>query len=261
LQQVRVSPVWSADLAFLEGNCRLHEADAAGALAAYQEASALGRDDVVLVIALAEARWPEPAEEGLTRWLELPFPTQSALQLAASRGWWRGDDAQVDRALDEARFWADRVSADSGLVYWVYLMDGLRWLALDEPGLAERALAKAARARPNDRRAPTWRAEALRRLGDLAQAELVFGRALFLNVEAPPWQAAVQARIAVDLGDLPRARDLLGARWEDLDLLASAWYLAQAEGSLDQASLAARWGSAAGRPPRDLDVLRPEAGR
>jgi hypothetical protein len=108
------------------------------------------------------------------------------------------------------------------------------------------------------------RGEALRRVGDVIEARYLLSRPWNEGVQAPVRDAVI-SRVWVDLGDLAEARAALAKVPNQLDpeYVASAWYLARAEGDTETMQrMADRYATLAVPPGRTLDAMVPwEASR
>lgn len=112
---------------------------------------------------------------------------------------------------------------------------------------------------PGRVQAAVLRAEALRRLGQPEGAVLILKQPRVVG-QALALEGAVWVRVLVDLGRMDEARAAMVALGPGAspDALASAWYLAQAEGrAAAAADLARRWRALAPNADRDIVQLRP----
>jgi tetratricopeptide (TPR) repeat protein len=262
LADVRGTPEWTAEAAIAEGDCRERHGDVPGGLAAYEEALLLDPDSGEALYRLALTRGssgdPAGAEAALDAIDALESPRGAHLRplaeawLAADRG---GDEAWL--ALDDLRRRVAEAPTPSANIE-ADVIEGLLWLDAADPIAAERALARAGAVSRAPTRAASWRAEALRRAGLAEEAAAVFERHK-VEVGDLPVKRAVMGRIAIDRGRLHEAREILaGSPPEDPEILASAWYLARAEGdAAGMAAAEARWRRVSAARDRRLEHLIP----
>jgi len=197
-----------------------------------------------LAIDLAAAGADAESEDALDR-LVLVHPDRDASAFArAAIARMRGD---LDAFDVEVALWerADRHSDE---------IARLRAEAMLDSGLPREALDEAARVERTRPPLLVVRAEAYRRLGMLEAA-----LAALSGAGEGPEADAVRARVAVDLGDLDAASRLLTPHGtENADILASAWYLARAEGRA-VGPLVATWRRAEPSRARTLAQLIPDS--
>ncbi len=219
---------WGPEAAASEGRCRQGRGDLYGALAAWGEAAALSPDSTPMRVshAIVLARSGHVAEAlDLVRAVEDPaWATLVRVHLALHQG--IGDP---DRELG---LLAQAVTDVPELTAAAHLLDGRRWLDLDDPSAAEVPLREALRRAPTDPHVLAMLAECLRRMGNQSDAAAVLSRPFLRASGALVMVDAVSARLEVDRGQLGRALEILG-RWEgvsDPHLDASRAYLDAARG-------------------------------
>jgi len=132
------------------------------------------------------------------------------------------------------------------------------WLDMDNPRECEAILARLASLRSGNQ-TRYLRAEAHRRMGYADEAEEYLAdrpQSVLEGVDPD----SIRVRVAVDLGNFPRAHELLAAYegLPDPEILASAWYLARAEGRIDALpALEAEYRAVRMSPLRELEQLVP----
>jgi tetratricopeptide (TPR) repeat protein len=112
------------------------------------------------------------------------------------------------------------------------LIDCLRWLQVGDPVQADRSAKVGIEMAMHQPRLVACRAEALRRLGHVVEAEQLLTRPWNITTSSAVRDAAL-ARLRVDVGQLARAGELVARAGDpfDPDQVAAAWYLARAEGN------------------------------
>ncbi len=227
LADLRAEGSWTAPAALAEARCQEQRGELSGAIVAYEEARSLG-GTVALELALARVKVGD--EGDAPAWTSYPDP-------AVIEALWTASVAlRTDRDPDPEIDLLERV-ATGGASSVAGLLDGLRWLSLDDPHAAVGALAEASRRDPRDPRIVLWYAEALRRCGRLVDAELQLQRPAVALAGRSALGDAVAARVAHDAG---RSIKPLDVRSTDPQLIASRWYLTRS------ASLAQAWAAAPG---------------
>lgn len=258
LAELRGAPGWGPAALLAEAHCQRSGGARAAELVSLYEAVCLDpRDDSAFARLVRAA--DEAGEEALAAWgrehlLGTPAGVEELVLADARRAVLRGlDDA--DQRLMEALPLRRRSSAHRVAVA---ILEGRRWLDLGWPERGAQALFEAVRADLADPVAAAWRAEALRRSGDWAQADAALTRPRIAAGEPAPLATAIRARVAIDRGDPAGARALLEQLPDPVtaEALASRWYVARATGR-DADALEARWRLADPNPARSLDQLVP----
>jgi thioredoxin-like negative regulator of GroEL len=252
LADLRDKGVWRAEAALTEGRCRLMSGDRSMASAAYEEAHRL-RPELASTIAVAHIRAQEGRTEALAEALDTLLVLDGgldALPAVEVTVAMRTGAADLDALLHQAR----SVGTGSGLAQ----IDARRWMDLDHPGEAAEILLDDLRSNLSNLQSACWRAEALRRMGRLADADSALSRPRIRHANGVPMGRSVRARMAVDSGDLDGARAIVADLPLDEEGLATRWYVARAEGNSDaMAGLETRWKAWAHAPDRRLEQLVP----
>ncbi len=255
LTQLRTRPVWSARAALAEGNCHLRTGDRPAASAAFEEAYLLD-PDFNATVQVAYVR----GEEG-----RLVDFEQALDGLVVQRGGGLAESTvRADIALRTGSKALGMYLVESDLLNLssrspqVHLIDARRWLDLDHPAHAASVLLTALRINMSHVQSAIWRAEALRRAGQLADADSALSRPMIRHANNVPMGRSVRARMAIDAGDLEGARRILTGLPSDEEGLATRWYLARAEGEkIEMRDLAARWSEWVRARDRTLKQLIP----
>ena len=258
-EEVRPTPGWTAPVATAHAACLARRGDRAGALASLEEAVQLDPDHrrAWYQLALVAGARGETlrADEALERLRAMEEGENMVALVEAWRALEHGEEALAP-ALDALER-ALRDDAPPAARVQLHLIDGLRWLDLDDPAAAVESLRRGVLLDQGHVRAASWQAEAHRRLGLLDEAERILDRSRLGPVDTP-LRAAVRARVAVDRGDPVAARALLEAQdaRQDPDWLAARWYLARATGEPLE-PWASRWRRRVRAEGRTLEQLVP----
>jgi tetratricopeptide (TPR) repeat protein len=255
LTGLRHRRVWSAEAALAEGDCYLRIGDRSSAFVAFEEAFLM---DITPVTALnvAYAR----AEEGR---LKAFAEAQEALVMLDDDGRLetllladlalRQGEPEVDAYVVEAER-QSRGELPPGLA----VVDARRWLDLDHPAEASQVLLASLRRQMSHLQSAIWRAEALRRAGQLADADSALSRPMVQQANSVPLGRSVRARMAIDAGNLALAESLARDLPLDEEGMATRWYVARAVGDKGaQATWARRWAAVSVAQDRSLEQLVP----
>lgn len=254
---VRSHRLFKAENFLAEGDCAMRVGDYASAVERFEEAVKLSprrtRGWVQLAVALEGMGDLEGAWLALEE-LELVDRTQVDADYLRAR-------LALGTPSFESAYGALRRAESDGeagrIALLARLLEAQADLLAGAPEAADRAITDAMRLDRTYPPALVLRAEVNRRLGNPSSAELVLQMPGARGVPGP-LQIAVRARIAVDLGDLDQAAELLDAHPNRVDpeRVASAWYLERARGG-DLTSLEALYETV--RLPRngDLELLIP----
>jgi tetratricopeptide (TPR) repeat protein len=255
LAELRHRRVWGVPGALAEGECHLRIGDRSAAFAAFEEAYRM-EETPVTALNVAYAR----SEEGR---LEALADAQEALVMLDDGGnletllvadlALRSGDLALDAHLVEARR-----GTRGGLPPGLSVVDARRWMDLDHPTEASQILLASLRRQMSHLQSAIWRAEALRRAGQLADADSALSRPMIQQANFVPLGRSVRARMAVDAGELARASDLVRDLPMDEEGVATRWYVARAVGEMGaQARWASQWAALNGARDRSLHQLVP----
>jgi len=254
LSELRGRRVWSASSALAEGRCHLMLGDRSAAFAAFEEAHLMDvtpATTVNVAVARAEENRTEALQEALD---ELALYDDDVLDvyLRADLAL-RAGGSELDGLLADA----DR-RFDGELPPGLAVVEARRWMDLDHPTEAASVLLASLRRQMSHVQSAIWRAEALRRAGQLADADSALSRPIIRHANQVPLGRSVRARMAVDGGDLDTALAMADALPLDEEGLATRWYVARARGEVDDMSrLAARWAEMCSAGDRSLGQLVP----
>lgn len=245
----------SARARTVAGDCALRAGRPDEAAAAYEEALALDPtwSAARVGLALAASAAGDDVEALLPEILLQPRGEVLEALVAAQAAYDRGLPALDARLAELARLLDGRGGAR------LAILDGRRWLDLDDPATAARGLGAAARRHVQDPRVALWHAEALRRLGDPAGARAALDRPVARRLADDVHARAVLARLEADEGRLDAARARLDEVGGSLDpeVIASAWYVAVASGDAVGAERHARRWKRSGGARGPLEALVP----
>ncbi|MBW1879080.1 MAG: tetratricopeptide repeat protein [Deltaproteobacteria bacterium] len=252
---------WNGQAALAEAECLDRLGWDAAADAGYQEALHLAPERVVALFGLALVRLRMGDDPGFEEAVEALSERDDAEVMVGMASTWEALErghADLDVHLLELQDaivtgGAKRARVQLGLV------DGQRWLDLGDPWTAAEVLGHATRGFPHHVRAAAYRAEALRRTGDVLAARDTVDRPAVRRARGSVIQA-IRARILVDLGDLEGAESAVGEplSGDHPEVLASLWYLARARGESARAvELEASWRERVDAADRTLDQLLP----
>jgi Flp pilus assembly protein TadD len=261
LGRMRGGSGWSGQAALAEAQCLDRLGRDAAADAAYQEALHLSPERSVALLALALLRLRTGDDPGFEEAVDALSELERAdVMVPMARAWQALEHGHSDLdvrllELQDAIVvsGAKRANVQLGLV------DGVRWLDLDDPRTAAEVLGHATRQFPHHIRVAAYRAEALRRTGDPQGAQDAVGRPAVGRARGSVIQA-IRARILVDLGDLEGAEAAVGEpiSGEHPEVLASLWYLARARGEVARVEeLEGLWRDRVVAADRTLDQLIP----
>jgi tetratricopeptide (TPR) repeat protein len=240
----RDKSIWTVDAASAEALCRYRVGEVSASLAAYEEAIVLGgnRDAKPWVqMTLVVSRQGDP--QGAQRMTELfsRLPDNDWMVLLAYT-WIAYDSGSED--LDRYLPRLESVTGPgSGPIQVQRLqIDGLRWMDLGMLDLANELFDQALNISMGHSRTSTYKAEALRREGDLASAWYYLTRPAFTTDDSY-LREAIKVRVLVDRGEYSEAESLLTSFAEPFDpeVLASTWYLARARGETARAAEVSLW--------------------
>lgn len=245
----------SARARTVDGDCALRAGRPVEAATSYAEALALdptwGAARVGLALAASAAG---DGVDGLLPEILLQPRGEILEGLVAAQAAYDGGEEELDARLLELR----RLLGGRGGAR-LAILDGRRWLDLDDPWTAAHGLREAARRHVQDPRVALWYAEALRRLGDAPGARDLLDRPVARRLADDVHARAILARLEADEGrlDLALARLAPVASSLDPEVIASAWYLAAAAGDAAAAERHARRWRGVGRGRGGLEALVP----
>ncbi len=192
--ETRGGPGWGARSLLDEARCHHHLGDDAGERVALEEAVALDPGSVEAWVALARLG-DATGDERLSA-----HARERALEEGGEP--WQIDLADARREVLAGSEWADAAMVAivplRALTNEVAVLEGIRWLDLGWPEAAAQVLYEAVRGDLRDPEAAAWRAEALRRVGDLEQAAAALERPWIAQQDPTPLLAEVRARVARD---------------------------------------------------------------
>jgi tetratricopeptide (TPR) repeat protein len=254
---IRAHRLFKADDFLAEGDCAMRIGDHAGAAERFEEAVALSPRRTRGWVQLAVAREGMGDLEGALLALEeLELVDRTQVDADYLRARLALGTPTFDVAYGALRR-AEQDGEAGRIALLARLLEAQADLLAGAPEAANRAVTEAIRLDRTYPPALVLRAEVARRLGNPSSAELVLQMPGARGVPGP-LQLAVRARIAVDLGELDQAAELLDAHPNRVDpeRVASAWYLERARGG-DLTSLEALYDAV--RLPRngDLELLIP----
>jgi predicted Zn-dependent protease len=245
LSAARPTIAWTGRISEAEGHCYMRHGRLSEAVVAYEEAlwmnpKLISAQHVLVLLYFQQGDW-SAAEKGIALiearegW---PF-RGGILRVELARA--KGEDPGID-FLELER----QVSRVRGKRAWqqLHFLRGQIWLDANAPSFAEKAFAESIALEPFHEGSILGRAEALRRLGRIAEAR---GAATRPVLRHSLLIQPIRARILMDLGDAQGARAELeeSTFHNHLEVLATHWYLAQATGeptdTLEQAWLEERW--------------------
>lgn len=228
---LRPTTAWTARLAVLEGECALERGSLSAAEVAFAEALQMHPEAIGALHGHARVlgllRDPRHSatlaalmahEDGGHR--DVIIRSQVAVELALE-----DIDAEVATALRVAE-----TSASPKMLQNALMADGMRWLDVGDPVMAEARFGEAAPLLPGRVQPSILRAESLRRLGQAEGAALILQQPR-IAIQTSTLKDAVWIRILIDLGRTAEARAALAELGADtsVDALASAWYVATAD--------------------------------
>ncbi|MBT3222098.1 MAG: tetratricopeptide repeat protein, partial [Proteobacteria bacterium] len=263
----RSKNIWNFETASAEGLCRYRMGDDSGALAATEEALILGggRESnpwYQLAIILMHNGDFEGSKMVLARLSRLGKSDGSVLM---GYTWLAYLSSSEDLPIYLNKLHGSVAASGSGRVAVQYqLINGRRWMDLNNYKKAIKSFEEGLRKSFTHARLVSWKAEALRRNGEIHNARYMMNR--IESSVSSRLKAAIEARILVDLGKIEEARAKIADQSNslDADVLASRWYIARGEGNLAEAErYAAWWDEAWGGGNRSLSQLIPvyEEGR
>lgn len=259
--KLRPTAEWDGALAMAEGLCGLRRGELSFAFGVLDEALMLRDRDPVprferAIAALRSHRFEQALEdmEALHEadpTLGVNAPGQEPWMADLIDAWWQLETAgNIDGALALARDFPGEAGSTTRSQW--SLLECRRWLEVGDPFEAELAARTSLSGAVGQTRLIACRLEALRRMRDDSESWIVVTRPWHKLADSVAMDA-VKVRMHVDQGELPEAKALLAKLVMDADpdVVASAWYVARAEG--DAAAMAryaaeyARWGQPKGR--------------
>ena len=252
--ELRGRRVWSAPAALSEGKCHLMRGDRSSAYAAFEEAYFMDisiATSLHMVYVRAEEEHPDALAEVLDELALLDDGTVEAFVRADLA--LRSGAPEVDALLAEANH-----GYGGELPPGLAVLEARRWMDVDHPAEAAGVLLASLRRHMSHLQSAIWRAEALRRAGQLADADSALSRPIIRQANEVPLGRSVRARMAVDAGELEVAAEIVSALPLDEHGVATRWYLARAQGDEEAMQwLASRWSEMSGARDRSLEQLVP----
>jgi len=255
LTELRGRKVWGGRALLAEGNCHLRVGNRSAASAAFEDAFLLDpafNTAVQVAYVRGEEGRLEALEEALD-FLVLERGGEHIVPMVRA-------DVALRRGLES--FDVHLLETDTLLPMdrgpAVHLLDARRWMDVDHPAEAAAVLLAGLRSNMSHVQSVVWRAEALRRSGQLADADSVLSRPMVRHANEVAMGRSVRARMAVDRGDLDGARLMTAELPTDEEGLATRWYLARAVGDQDAMKrLASSWSDRVRARDRSLVQLIP----